>query len=206
MNVTLGPQITLETTHGDFAVQHVYVHGNDGVFREGVVLQRESGANGEILIRIQSSCLFSESFWTTDCDCALQLHEALARIAKRGGTLLYFYEEGRGAGLEAKFKAIELQQVQGLDTKQAYECLKMNVDNRSYEAAAKVIQDLYPGKAVTLLTNNPAKVEGLVAGGVTVAEREALLCGLDKSAIRRYLREKAVLLGHIIPSEGQLEA
>jgi GTP cyclohydrolase II len=135
------------------------------VIREGVALQKPSDRSPTI-VRVQSSCLFSESFWAADCDCALQLHAALTRISKDGGLLLYFYEEGRGAGLLAKFKAIELQQVQGFDTRRAYECLNMSVDGRSYEAAAATLVQLLKDSPVCLLSNNPDKAEGLKRHGV----------------------------------------
>jgi len=196
MQATFGPDINLTTKHGNFTVRHVLVHGDGAVFREGVVLDRPTSKR--ILIRIQSSCLFSESFWATDCDCALQIQEALTRIAQVGGALVYFYEEGRGAGLEAKFKAIQLQQLRGMDTRQAYECLDINMDNRSYDAAAAVVKQLYGTKPIILLTNNDSKVQGLRVHGVEVVQVEPLLCGLDQPQIRKYLAEKAAVLGHRI--------
>lgn len=197
MNVIIGPKIRLATKHGDFDVKHVSVHQEGGAFREGVVLQNASG-NNPTIVRVQSSCLFSESFWATDCDCALQLQTSLMRISKDGGTLLYFYEEGRGAGLEAKFKAIALQQGRGLDTIQAYECLKMRVDPRTYEAAAAVLLKLHGSEPINLLSNNPNKIENLRKHGVNVVGREPLICGWEQPPVRKYLEEKSTLLGHVI--------
>jgi GTP cyclohydrolase II len=122
----------------------------------------------------------------------------MTRIAKDGGTVLYFYEEGRGAGLEAKFKAIELQQGRGMDTIQAYECLKMQVDPRSYEAAAAVLRKLHGDTPIKLLSNNPRKIESLRQHGVNIVGRESLVCGMDQPSVRRYLEEKGRLLGHVI--------
>lgn len=197
MNVTLGPKIRLPTKHGDFDIFHLHVHGEKELFREGVVLQNLTGSV-PITVRVQSSCLFSESFWATDCDCALQLQSSLVQISQSGGTLVYFYEEGRGAGLEAKFKAIQLQQVQGLDTKQAYECLKMKTDNRSYAAAAAILLQLHGSEPIRLLSNNPTKSRGLQDHGVNVVSTEPLICGWDQPSVRRYLEEKAKILGHVI--------
>jgi GTP cyclohydrolase II len=197
MNVIIGPTIRLPTRYGDFDVKHIAVHQQGAPFREGVALQNQPKSE-PILVRVQSSCLFSESFWATDCDCALQLQTSMIRIANDGGTILYFYEEGRGVGLEAKFKAIELQQAKGLDTIQAYECMKMRVDPRSYEAAAAVLCKLHGTSPIKLLSNNLGKIENLKAHGVNVLGRESLLCGLDQPAVRRYLEEKGRLLGHVI--------
>jgi GTP cyclohydrolase II len=203
MNVHFGPMIRLPTQHGEFDVLHVMVRDDSGeprsaVIREGVVLRSMIKADVH-LVRVQSSCLFSESFWATDCDCALQLRASLERVSREGGFVLYFYEEGRGAGLATKFKAIELQQGSAMDTRAAYQCLKVSVDGRSYEAAAAVIKKLIDHASVRLLSNNPDKEKGLVRNGVNVVERQRLLCGVDRSAIRRYLREKAEILGHDIP-------
>ena len=199
MDVHIGPKIRLPTQHGEFDVLHVLVKGPGGVIREGVALQKPSDRSPTI-VRVQSSCLFSESFWAADCDCALQLHAALTRINKDGGLLLYFYEEGRGAGLLAKFKAIELQQVQGLDTRRAYECLNMSVDGRSYEAAAAALVQLLKDSPVCLLSNNPDKAEGLKRHGVNIVSRDRLIAGWEQPAIRRYLEEKRQILQHDIPT------
>jgi GTP cyclohydrolase II len=198
MNVHIGPKIRLPTQHGDFDVVHVVVTGEAGVIREGVALQKVSGRS-PLLVRVQSSCLFSETFWASNCDCALQLQASLARISREGGLLLYFYEEGRGAGLTAKFKAIELQQVQGLDTRQAYECLNMSVDARSYEAAAAALVFLVKNAPICLLSNNPDRENGLRQNGVNVVTRERLIVGWEQPAVRQYLEEKRDILHHDIP-------
>src|ERR1700722_3660574 len=96
MNVHIGSKIELPTQHGNFDVVHIAVQDSGGIIREGVALQKIT-AQRPLLVRVQSSCLFSETFWATDCDCALQLQSSLAMISQQGGLLLYFYEEGRGA-------------------------------------------------------------------------------------------------------------
>ena len=199
MNVQIGNKILLPTKHGEFKVSHVLVQGSENITREGVILQKDF-QDKPVLVRVQSSCLFSESFWASDCDCALQLQSALTKIGILGGVLLYFYEEGRGAGLLAKFKAIELQQVKGLDTREAYECLNMKVDTRSYEAAASVLRRLLGDSPVTLLSNNPDKAEGLKGHGVNIVARDQLICGFEQPAIKKYLMEKKRILHHDIPS------
>jgi len=199
MNVHLGPTIQLSTHYGDFEVSHVTTQdAGAALIREGVVLRSLTDAD-PLIVRVQSSCLFSESFWATNCDCALQLQASLERVAHQGGMVLYFYEEGRGAGLATKFKAIELQQSQNMDTRAAYECLNMNVDSRSYEAAAAILKRLLGERAIVLLTNNPGKRRGLRENGVNVASCENLVRGLDTPAIANYLKEKAEILGHNIP-------
>lgn len=199
MNVNIGAPIELKTLHGDFEGRHVMVTDSSGVVREGVVLRKE-GERSPMVVRVQSSCLFSESFWATDCDCARQIQGALGKIAKDGGILLYFYEEGRGAGLATKFKAIELQQSFGYDTRKAYECLQISPDKRTYEAAAATLKGIIGSSPVTLLSNNLDKVENLVKHGINVAERESLICGAENPDVRRYLEENEKYLGTTSPT------
>lgn len=59
------------------------------------------------LVRIHSSCLTSETFGSLRCDCAEQLSEALAQIAKEPrGLVVYLSQEGRGIGLLEKLKYV----------------------------------------------------------------------------------------------------
>jgi GTP cyclohydrolase II len=199
----LSDPILLETAFGECKAIHVNVEDGSGdIVREGVLASPsvERADGGPLLLRIQSSCLFSETFCTTDCDCALQLHESLRRVIARGGYVLYFYEEGRGAGLMKKFKAIRLMQHQNLDTDAAYRSLNIPPDLRSYDAAAAVLKKVIgTGRGIRLLTNNPAKTDGLRKHGLNVIDTEPLICGTDNEKIRLYLAEKRRVLGHLIP-------
>jgi len=194
--------IRLQTHSGEFTAAHVVVQDSDGspvregVFLESLVSVPESDV---ITVRVQSSCLFSESFWATDCDCSLQLQKSLSLIASSGGVVLYFYEEGRGAGLATKFEAIRLQELHNYDTRKAYECLNLAPDARSYSAAATVLKHVLHSRPIKLLSNNPEKAAGLRREGVNVVEREQLICGWDVPEVRRYLLDKKKSLGHDIP-------
>jgi GTP cyclohydrolase II len=73
--------LELQTEFGDFFAVHL-----QSDFKEGLVLRPKTpSSNTEMRLRIQSSCLFSESLRTTDCDCAAQLHESVVRIGQKGG-------------------------------------------------------------------------------------------------------------------------
>jgi GTP cyclohydrolase II len=106
--INLQSQITLSTKYGEF--QSYYV-GDDRRI-EGVVLVKKPWPE-PMFLRIQSSCVFSESFGADDCDCALQLEASLKELSARGGIVIYLYEEGRGLGLEGKFRAVHYQQMKG---------------------------------------------------------------------------------------------
>lgn len=122
------------------------------------------------LVRLHSECLTGDVFGSLKCDCGPQLDAALARIAGEGwGVLLYLRQEGRGIGLVNKLRAYALQD-QGFDTVDANLRLGFGVDLRDFRLAARMLR-LLGQERVRLLTNNPAKVAGLEAAGVTVIER-----------------------------------
>ena len=122
------------------------------------------------LVRLHSECLTGDVLGSLKCDCGPQLQAAIAAIAREGwGILLYLRQEGRGIGLVNKLRAYRLQD-QGFDTVDANTRLGFAVDARDFGVAAQMLR-LLGQDSVRLLTNNPAKVAGLEAAGVTVAER-----------------------------------
>jgi GTP cyclohydrolase II len=122
------------------------------------------------LVRLHSECLTGDVLGSLKCDCGPQLHAALHEITGSGwGILLYLRQEGRGIGLINKLRAYELQD-QGFDTVDANLRLGFAVDSRDFGVAGRMLKLLGQSR-VRLLTNNPAKVAGLEASGITVVER-----------------------------------
>ena len=122
------------------------------------------------LVRLHSECLTGDVLGSLKCDCGPQLHAAIHEIAASGwGVLLYLRQEGRGIGLVNKLRAYALQD-QGFDTVDANTRLGFAIDARDFGVAARMLTMLGQDK-VRLLTNNPEKVAGLEAAGVTVLER-----------------------------------
>jgi 3,4-dihydroxy 2-butanone 4-phosphate synthase/GTP cyclohydrolase II len=70
-------------------------------------------------------------------------------------------------------------------------------DAREYTVAGQILRDLGM-PTVRLLTNNPAKVTGLEAGGATVVERVPLALPPDPRHLA-YLRTKRDRMGHDLP-------
>ncbi len=146
------------------------------------------------LVRVHSECLTGDAFGSRRCDCGPQLDAALARVARDGGVVVYLRgHEGRGIGLLAKLSAYALQDT-GLDTVEANTRQGLPVDAREYGAAAAVLSDLGL-TGIRLLTNNPAKVEGLAQHGITVRDRLSLEVGVGEFNAG-YLRVKRDRLGH----------
>jgi len=122
------------------------------------------------LVRLHSECLTGDVFGSLKCDCGPQLKEALAILGREGGgVLLYLRQEGRGIGLANKLRAYELQD-RGLDTVEANRRLGFADDERDYGVAASMLRALGIA-SVRLLTNNPAKVEGLRSEGIAIEAR-----------------------------------
>lgn len=155
------------------------------------------GAPGHVpLVRLHSSCLTGDLLGSLKCDCGPQLRGAIrAMAAAGGGILLYLQQEGRGIGLINKLRAYALQD-QGFDTVDANLRLGFEVDERDFGLAAAMLEKLAIGE-VRLLTNNPAKVAGLEAAGIRVAERVPHDMGSNPHN-EAYLAAKRDRTGHLL--------
>jgi GTP cyclohydrolase II len=140
------------------------------------------------LVRVHSECLTGDVFGSERCDCGRQLREAVERIAEVGGYVLYLRQEGRGIGLYSKLDAYALQDG-GVDTYDANLALGHQEDERSYVAAAQMLQALGVSR-IALLSNNPDKARQLRSCGVTVVE-EVPTGVFVSAANQRYLATKA---------------
>jgi GTP cyclohydrolase II len=148
------------------------------------------------LVRLHSECLTGDVFGSLKCDCGPQLRQALRIIGDSGGgVLLYLRQEGRGIGLANKVRAYSLQD-RGLDTVDANERLGFADDERDYRHAAAMLRALGI-ESVRLLTNNPAKVRGLEAAGIKVAERIAHQMPVNPHNAD-YLATKRKKSGHLL--------
>jgi GTP cyclohydrolase II len=155
------------------------------------------------LVRVHSRCLYGDVFGSQECDCAGQLHEAMALMRAAGsGVLVYLDQEGRGAGLFAKARAFRMGQEMGMDSFRSYEYFGLEPDPRSYDMAAELLADLGL-ESVTLLTNNWEKVAGLERRGIKV-ERQALIVPVSRRALP-YMESKRAR-GHDIELIPQLDS
>jgi 3,4-dihydroxy 2-butanone 4-phosphate synthase/GTP cyclohydrolase II len=111
------------------------------------------------------------------------------------GAIVYMRQEGRGIGLAKKLHAYELQE-QGMDTVEANEHLGFDADLRDYGIGAQILEDLGM-KKINLLTNNPAKIEGLDKYGIKVEKRIPLVF---KPGVHNdfYLATKRDRMGHML--------
>ena len=183
---------SLPTRYGAFSA--VGYRSLDDRAEHIVLVKGDVRDRDNVLVRVHSECRTGDVFGSMRCDCGEQLDEAMRRIEAEGaGVLLYLAQEGRGIGLLNKLRAYELQEF-GLDTVEANLSLGLPADARDYRIGAEMLADLGV-RSVRLLTNNPAKVAGLEAGGIRVASRIPIeqLPGTHNDV---YLRAKARRMGH----------
>jgi GTP cyclohydrolase II len=149
---------------------------------------------GAVPVRLHSACLTGDVFGSRRCDCGDQLQLALTRLeGLGGGVILYLAQEGRGLGLANKMRTYQLQD-DGLDTFDANTTLGFDDDERDYGVAARMLRMLNCTRIV-LLTNNPAKLDGLTSAGIEIAGRMPLEAPINADN-RRYMLAKAVRSGH----------
>jgi GTP cyclohydrolase II len=194
---TIRTQVTLPLRFADGYATEARVYSFDGLvdgrehlafaLGDRVASRPPSGRRRVPLIRPHSECLTGDVFGSERCDCGPQLREAVERIADAGGYLLYLRQEGRGIGLYSKLEAYALQD-HGVDTYDANLALGHAEDERSYVAAAQMLQALRVSR-IALLSNNPDKARQLRSCGVTVSEQ--VPTGVHVSAANiRYLEAK----------------
>ncbi len=183
---------TLPTPYGVFAIT-AYKSTLDGREHAALVLGKPQKG---VLVRVHSQCLTGDTLFSLRCDCGAQLKESMRRIAReRSGIIVYASQEGRGIGLGNKVRTYALQD-KGLDTVEANHALGFSADQRTYEAAAHILEDL-GAREIRLLTNNPEKVRQLSGFGITVVKRLPL--EIPPSGITRaYLKTKKKKLGHLL--------
>jgi len=152
-----------------------------------------------LLVRVHSECLTGDVFGSMRCDCGVQLHTAMERIAAEGkGVILYLRQEGRGIGLANKLRAYELQDHQRKDTVEANLLLGFAADLRDYGVGAQILYDLGI-RRLRLMTNNPGKYVALAGYGLEIVDRVPLEHPADEHN-RDYLRAKKLKMGHLLES------
>ncbi len=192
--VTRESEAKLPTHFGEFELVGYRSHTDHGA--HVALTMGDVDGKQAVLTRVHSVCLTGDVFGSLRCDCGAQLEESMRLIADKGeGVIVYnAAHEGRGIGILAKIAAYNLQE-QGLDTVDANRHIGHADDARHYGVDAQILHDLGI-TSVTLMTNNPDKIEQLERYGVTVVDRQPIWVG-ETPENRVYLDTKAARMGHI---------
>ncbi|MGG1659220.1 GTP cyclohydrolase II [Brevibacillus sp. NRS-1366] len=173
-------------------------------YQQSSVLVFGDFANAEqTLVRMHSICHTGDIFGSKRCDCGYQLRRSMRMMADNGSGALFYLanHEGRGIGLFAKSLAYLLQE-EGFDTVEANHGLGFADDHRTYDEAIRVLRSLRT-KPVTLITNNPKKLESLREKGLST-EHHNSLWGKPTRHNKSYLETKIAKSGHF-PSEAWVQ-
>jgi GTP cyclohydrolase II len=191
----------IPTRHGEFQI--TLYRGPDR--KEHLAMTLGSVKDGAgVLTRLHSECLTGDVLGSVRCDCGEQLERSMHIIGRAGrGVLVYLRQEGRGIGLRDKLRAYNLQDNEGLDTVEANLRLGHAADERDYSMAARILEDLGV-RSVSLITNNPSKIEGLRQLGIPVVGRTPIQIPAHPENLR-YLRTKSRRMNHLLELGGSLQ-
>jgi GTP cyclohydrolase II len=182
----------------EFAAETEFVvfRGGEGLRDQVAIIVGKPDLSKPVAIRMHSACLTGDLFGSLKCDCGDQLRGTVQKMAQEdGGILLYLDQEGRGNGIANKMRAYKLQS-QGWDTYDADEVLGFGLDQRRFDFAAEMLNQLGVA-SVRVMTNNPEKIGALRAAGLeVVADQRAF--GRQTAENIRYLASKRDRAGHFI--------
>jgi GTP cyclohydrolase II len=194
MNISNKVSSRIPTEYGEFQL-HLFYDSDNGKEHLAFIMGDLEGDDPP-LVRIHSECFTGDVLGSLRCDCGFQLSAALKMISEeKRGALIYLRQEGRGIGLLDKLKAYNLQDG-GLDTVDANLALGHCADSRNYSAGAYILEELGIIR-IRLITNNPAKIEGLEDSGLIVTERIPIETEIIEDN-RRYIETKALRMNHLI--------
>jgi GTP cyclohydrolase II len=192
--VQLVARAKLPTRFGTFTLYGFY--DSRGGKEHTAIVQGDVEGKERVPLRVHSECHTGDVWGSLRCDCRDQLEAATRYIASKPfGVVIYLKQEGRGIGLLNKIKAYQLQDL-GLDTIEANQYLDLPVDARDYTVAAQIISLLKIG-SVSLLTNNPDKIEQLKAADIDVVERIPIVIPANRYD-SDYLDVKREKMGHLL--------
>ena len=151
------------------AWRHVTFIEKGGDYKEHILLAKgDITTSNPLLIRIHSSFLPAEVFFSTASDDREQLTEAMRRIEERKrGIIIYVDQDGAGHGKAAAAAQLALTN-QGIPVTEAFEQLGLTKENRSFQIAGDILKILEVTAHLKLMTNNVNKQAALHQEGFEV--------------------------------------
>lgn len=184
----------IPTTWGSYKII-AFAESPDELNPAVVLIHEEMDIDSPVMVRIHSECLTGDVFHSKKCDCGPQLEKSMQMIEENHGILIYLRQEGRNIGLINKLKAYKLQE-EGMDTFEANVALGFKYDQRKYDVAVDILEDLGV-KQVRLITNNPEKIDAIDNSSIKLVER--IKIEIPKNSFNsKYLQAKKDMMGHLI--------
>ena len=153
----------------------------------------------DILVRIESACIWAHLFDSQYCDCGWQLEEAKRRINDEGRGLIIFAfdQHGKLVGLRNHFLVYaEGQRRKHELVVDAYTSLGFDEDYRKHYGDVADILRHFGLKNIRLMSNNPKRIALLKKAGISIERvpHEVPLNTYNKTE----MVSKKVKLGHLL--------
>jgi len=185
----------LKTKFGTFLEKLYY----DGQKESIALIMGDVKDKKDILCRVHSACLSAHVFNSVECDCREQMEMSQFLIQQNGaGIIIWLDQEGRANGHMALLNSAPLRE-QGLTQSEAYEKLGYETDARNFKRASEILNDLGV-ESITLLTNNPQKIEGLINVGINISGIKQIFVEPDNEILQKTYMDK-ISRGHLIRVE-----
>lgn len=185
-------QAPLPTKNGTFQTIAYSFKGNDPM-PHMVLINPQTDFSKSVNVRVHSECMTGDVFGSRRCECGEQLDWSLDYMNKNGGLVIYLRQEGRGIGIINKLHAYQKQD-EGFNTAEANIELGFGYDDRTYDDAIAILEDLEI-KEINLLTNNPEKIKALDNCVLKVVSRVPVEIPPHAQNID-YLKTKKDFFGH----------
>ena len=163
---------TLNTQYGSYR-EFLYYDGQ----KETIALVMGDIKNeAAVLCRVHSACLAGHVFNSIECDCREQFAGSQQLIQEAGkGVIIYLDQEGKANGHFALLKSKEYKQ-RGLSQAASYAAVGFSSDARDFTRAAEILVDLGV-LSISMLTDNPDKINTLAQYGINVVGTKQIMIG-----------------------------
>ena len=187
-------QAELPTKWGNFII-YAYAQDREEQQPHIALIHKDVDKKQSVAVRIHSECITGDLFGSRRCDCGEQFEQSMKIIGENKGLMIYLRQEGRGIGLINKLDAYNLQD-KGLDTFEANVHLGFEPDERDFQIAIEILNDLNINE-IDLITNNPDKIAAIDRSDIRLVRRIPVIIP-SKSENERYLKFKQDVMGHLL--------
>ena len=156
----------IRTRHGEFQTVQ-YVSRVDGEKHIALIHGSIAGKT-EVLVRVQSRCLYGDVFGSLDCDCSQLIDASLETIAKADcGVLIYLHQSGSGTRTAWNNGKAEIS-THGRGQSNFIPSERNQPLQHESGVGAQILSDLGLS-TIRLLTNHPRRVVGLDGFGIHIS-------------------------------------